>query len=355
MLSRFNFLYPVSLLCLLLTVPLLYAQSGTATITGEITDKAGAGQHGSSASTPSQAVGKSRVSPVKLIYPNGLALDSEGNLYISDTGTHRILKLDRQNRLTVVAGTGEGGFSGDGAAAVAARIFAPHDLAFDSEGNLLIADTFNHRIRRIDRQGVITTVAGSGEAKHSGDNGPALKASLNSPQGIAVDSKGNILIADTHNYVVRRVDRGGVIQTFAGSEPGFGGDKGLANKAQMSLPMAVAVAPDGLVFISDAGNSRIRRVDLDGKIQTLIGYGPGEGVYGAGFAGDDGPAEKAKIFSATDIEIDQAGNLYISDSGNNRIRVVRNNIITTIAGSGQSGFSGDLGKAPAAELNTPQK
>ncbi len=290
-----------------------------------------------------------------LIYPNGLALDDRGDLYIADIGTHRILKLDRQGRMRVIAGIGDGGFSGDNGLAAQARLFAPHDLTVDSEGNLWIADTFNHRLRRINRQGVITTVAGNGKAEYSGDHGPALRASLNNPQGIAIDRDGDVLVADTYNNVVRRIDRNGTITTFAGSEPGFGGDGGPANKAQLNLPMAVAVAPDGSVYISDAGNSRIRRVTADGKIQTVAGYGPAQDTYGAGFAGDGGPAEKAKIFSATDIRFDSAGNLFIADSGNNRIRVVREGMITTIAGSGRQGFSGDGKPAVAAELNTPQK
>lgn len=290
-----------------------------------------------------------------LIYPNGLALDDRKDLYVADIGTHRILKLDRLGRMRVIGGTGEGGFSGDNGPAAQARLFAPHDLAVDSEGNLWIADTFNHRLRRINRQGVITTVAGNGKAEYSGDHGPALQASLNNPQGIAIDRDGAVLIADTYNNVVRRIDRNGMMTTFAGSEPGFGGDGGPANKAQLNLPMAVAVAPDGSVYISDAGNSRIRRVTADGKIQTVVGYGPAQDTYGAGFAGDGGPAEKAKIFSATDLEFDAAGNLYIADSGNNRIRVVREGTITTIAGSGRQGFSGDGKPALAAELNTPQK
>jgi sugar lactone lactonase YvrE len=293
--------------------------------------------------------------PVRLVYPNGLALDGKGDLYISDIGTHRVLKLDRRGRLTVVAGSGEGGFGGDGGLATQARLFSPHDLAFDAEGNLLIADTFNHRVRRVDRRGVITTIAGDGQAKYAGDNGPARQASLQLPQGVALDREGALLIADTFNHVVRRVDRNGTITTFAGTVPGHGGDGGEASRAQINLPMAVAVAPDGGVYISDAANSRIRRVAPDGRIRTVVGYGPAQDTYGAGFAGDGGPAEKAKIFSATDLKFDAAGNLYISDSGNNRIRAVRGGIIGAIAGSGRQGFSGDGGQATSAELNAPQK
>jgi sugar lactone lactonase YvrE len=308
-----------------------------------------------SASSAWQATGKVRQTRIKLIYPNGLALDDRGDLYISDIGAHSILKLDREGRLRVVAGHGEGGFSGDGGPAIKARLFAPHDLAFDADGNLLIADTYNHRIRRVDRQGVITTIAGNGKAAYAGDNGQALEASLNNPQSIAFDRAGNLLVADTYNHVVRRVGREGTMTTFAGSQPGFGGDDGPAIKAQLSLPMAVAVATDGSVYLSDAGNSRIRRVAQDGKITTVAGYGPAQDTYGAGFAGDGGPPEKAKVFSATDLKFDRAGNLYISDSGNNRIRVIREGRINTIAGSGKKGFNGDGQPALVAELNTPQK
>ena len=284
--------------------------------------------------------------PNGLIFPNGLAVDDKGDLHISDIGAHCVLKLDRRGRLTVVAGTGEGGFGGDGGPATKARLLAPHDLAFDSAGDLLIADTFNHRVRRVDRRGTITTVVGDGKAAYSGDGGPAPQASLNTPQSIAFDRDGALLIADTFNHVVRRVDRDGKISTFAGTVPGHGGDGGDAKQAQVNLAMAVAASPDGAVYISDAANSRIRRVSPDG---------PAQDTYGAGFAGDGGPAEKGKIFSATDLKFDAAGALYISDSGNNRIRVIRAGVITTVAGSGRQGFSGDGGKALEADLNTPQK
>ena len=254
-----------------------------------------------------------------------------------------------------MAGTGEGGFSGDGGPATKARLNAPHDLAFDTEGNLLIADTFNHRIRRIDRQGVITTVVGIGEAPYAGYGAAAPKDRLNNPQGVAFDRAGNILIADTYNRVVRRLDRNGTLTVIAGSVAGLSGDGGPATEAQLNLPMAVTVGPDGGVYISDAANSRVRRITTDGRIQTVSGFGGGEGLGGAGFVGDGGPAEKAKLFTPADVKFDTAGNLYISDSGNNRIRVVRGGTITTFAGSGRTGFSGDGKEAMAAELNTPQK
>ncbi len=257
---------------------------------------------------------------VELVYPNGLAMDREGNLLISDVGTHRVLKLERDGKLTVVAGTGEAGFEGDGGPAASSRLNAPTDILFDGDGNLLIADTFNHRIRKIDGRGMITTIVGDGKTQ-----------TLNNPQSMALDREGNLFIADTYNHVVKRVDREGKVSVFAGTEAGLAGDKGPANKAQLNLPQAVAVGLDGAVYISDSANSRIRRVK-DGVIETIAGSGPGSGEGGAGFGGDGQAAGKAKLFSPTDLKFNSAGQLYVADSGNNRVRMIVHGVMMTVAG-----------------------
>src|SRR6185503_6964194 len=215
--------------------------------------------------------------------------------------------------------------------------------------------TYNHRVRRIDRRGVITTIAGTGDAAASGDGGPATAASLNGPQDVAVDRDGQIFIADTYNALVRRIDGAGVITTVAGSEPGLGGDGGPATRALLNMPTALAVAADGAIYVSDAANSRVRRVAPDGTITTVLGTGAGSGLGGAGFAGDGGPSSQGKAFSAMGLQLNRAGQLYVSDSGNNRVRIVRDGIVTTLAGSGASGFGGDGAAGAAAMLNTPHK
>jgi streptogramin lyase len=239
---------------------------------------------------------------------------------------------------------------------VAAKLNSPFDLAVvDGDGAILVADTYNHRVRRIDRSGTIRTIAGNGTSAYSGDGGPAVEASLQLPQGIAVDDDGSLYIADTFNHVVRRVDAKGEITTFAGSEPGLAGDGGPANKSQLNLPMAVAIDAHDRVYISDGGNSRIRRVGRDGIIETVCGYGPGALITGAGYEGDGGPPGKAKIFSAADIEFGPLGNWYLADSGNNRIRHVLYGTISTIAGTGEADFAGDDGLAIDAAFKAPQK
>src|SRR5262249_17908917 len=156
-----------------------------------------------------------------------------------------------------------------------AQLNAPHDLTFDAEGNLLIADSYNHRIRRIDRQGMITTVAGNGAAPYMAYGNAAPQDTLNNPQGVAVDRAGNLLIPDTNNRAVRRLDRNGTLTIVAGSRAGLSGDGGAATEAQLNLPTDVTIGPDDSIYISDSANSRVRRITTDGKIQTVTGFGGG--------------------------------------------------------------------------------
>jgi sugar lactone lactonase YvrE len=292
---------------------------------------------------------------ISLVSPNGLAIDDAGRLYVSDIETHQIVRVEGDGALTVIAGTGARGYGGDGGVAINARLNAPHDLAFGPDRNLYVADTSNQRIRRIDTRGLITTVAGNGTASYSGDGGRAANASFNSPQDIVFDRGGNLYIADSFNHAVRKVDRDGIISTFAGTEGGFAGDDGPAKSAQLSLPMALAVGPDESLWISDSGNSRLRRIGADGMIRTMSGFALGAGTGGAGFSGDGGPLQQAMVFAPLGLCFGPGGQLFISDSGNNRIRVVQFGMIQTIAGDGTVGIGGDGQRGVLARLNTPQK
>ncbi len=287
--------------------------------------------------------------------PTGLAMLPSGELLVTDIGSHRVLLRERSGRLRVIAGTGKGGFSGDGGPAAQARLHAPHDVAVDSMGRIYIADTYNHRIRRVDQRGVIQTIAGNGNDRLAGDLGPAVKASLSNPQGIGFTADGRLLIADTYHHVIRVVDKSGIIRRFVGTEAGLSGDGGPAERAQISLPMAVAGAPDGSVYLCDTGNNRIRRVTAEGVISTIAGSGPGSGTAGAGFGGDGGPVGAARLFAPSDIKVLPSGEVLFSDSGNNRVRKISSNVVDTVAGSGDAGYGGDGGPASQAKLNTPQK
>jgi uncharacterized protein (TIGR03437 family) len=273
--------------------------------------------------------------------PVNVAVDSAGNLYIADRDNNRIRKVSGGMIATVAGG---GSLLGDSGPATSALLSAPNGVAVDSAGDLYIADTGNNRIRKVSN-GVIATVAGNGGYSFVGDNGPATSALLNFPFGVAVDSGGNLYIADGANNCIRKVSNG-VITTVAGNgTPGFSGDNGPATSAQLRSPWGVAVDSAGNLYIADSGNFRIRKVS-NGVIATVAG--------GGSFLGDTGPATSAQLWGPEGIAVDSAGNLYIADTNNNRIRMVSNGVITPVAGNGGFGYFGDNGPATYAALNHPQ-
>jgi sugar lactone lactonase YvrE len=246
-----------------------------------------------------------------------LATDSAGNLFIADNFNQRVLKVTPGGVISTIAGNGTPGYGGDGGPATSAQLNEPWGVAVDSAGNLFIADLVNNRIRKVTTDGVIHTVAGMGAAGYSGDGGPATMAQLNYPVGVTVDSSGNLFIADSGNNRVRKVATGGTIGTVVGNGvPGFVGDGAAANLAELDKPTGIAVDRLGNLFISDHGNNRIRKVTPDGTIKTIAGLGT------AGFSGDGGSAPAAQIDYAMGIALDGVGNLFLADYDNNRVRMV---------------------------------
>ena len=293
-------------------------------------------------------------------------------------------------QISTVAGTGSAGYSGDGGPATSAQLNQPYGVAVDSQGNLYIGDQWNHRVRKVTPSGTITTVAGTGTAGYSGDGGPATDAQLNWPYGVAVDSADNLYIADYENDRVRKVDASsgtittvasglsgpcamafdadgncyiaefanprvsklstsGIVTAFAGT--GFGGspvDGVSATSSPVAAPAGLAVDADGNVYIASADANRIRKVDTSGIISTCVGPGT------AGTLGDGGLATAADLGTPYGVAVDASGNLYIAGTMGNRIRKVdTSGIITTVAGTGTGGSSGDGGAAASAQLSGP--
>jgi len=278
-----------------------------------------------------------------LFNPAGVAVDASFNVYEADSGSKRIRKIST-GIISTIAGVGGLRFSGDGGAPTSASFAGPAGIAFDSQGNLYIVDKANNRVRKISA-GVITTIAGNGAIGFFGDGGPATNASLNNPTGLAVDSLGNLYIADTGNSRIRKVS-GGVITTIAGNGTAtFSGDGGLATSAALNFPAGVAVDLNGNVYVADTLNRRIRRIAFN-RISTIAGTGA------SGFAGEGGPATSTSFFPSG-LAVDSSGTLYIADSFNHRILKFSDGIIASLAGSGESGFSGDGGNTSLAQLNAP--
>jgi DNA-binding beta-propeller fold protein YncE len=258
--------------------------------------------------------------------------------------------------ITTAVGTGEKGFAGDGGPAKAALLNGPFDIAFDAAGNLYFTDTFNNRIRRVDaRSGIISTLAGNGEAGYAGDGGPATEASLNEPYGIVLDRAGNIFVADRLNRRVRRIDAGsGIITTTAGTgEAAYGGDGGPAAQAGLAEPNGLAFdAAERHLYIADVADHRVRIVDLAaGTIATFAGNGKAE------HSGDGGKAREAGVFGARAVKLAADGTLYILERQGSSLRAVApaTGIITRVAGTGARGYGGDGGPALEAVFDAPKE
>ncbi len=269
----------------------------------------------------------------QLGFPTLGAYDAAGNLYFSDSSAHCVWKLDTNGTLTVVAGIGVPGFSGDGGLATRAHLFGPAGVAVDPQGNVYVADQLNNRIRRINPAGHILTVAGDGEAGFAGDGGPALAARLNYPESLAWGPDGRLYVADTFNHRIRVIDQAGIISTVAGTgEAGYSGDGGPAREARLRSPRSLCLLPDGTLLIADSANSRLRRVDAEGNLQTVAGLGE------PGMTGDGGSALAARLFLPVSV-VATAEAVWMVDSFDNRIRYIAtaDGIIRTVPGTGGGG------------------
>jgi DNA-binding CsgD family transcriptional regulator/sugar lactone lactonase YvrE len=286
-----------------------------------------------------------------LIHPSAVTVGPNGTLYFIDGS--RVRMITGQGMIKTVAGTGDSGDAGDGGQALSAQLNSPQALAIDPDGDVFIADTGNNRVREVDIRGKIFTVAGTGDAGYSGDGGQAVRAHFNAPAGLAAGFGGSLYIADTRNNVIREVAANGVISTVAGTGvAAYASDGVPATATPLNSPEALAFDSEGKLYIEDVGNGRVRMVDLFGSMTTVAGTGM------QGFSGDGRPATAADLSLATEggqaLTVDSEGNLYIADAGNERIRKVdlRHNI-TTVAGASRAGYSADGTSPLEASFNRP--
>jgi len=290
------------------------------------------------------AVNASLYDPVDSVF------DAAGNLYIVEAANHVVRKVSPTGAISTLAGTGVPGFSGDGGPAASAMLWFPNAIAIDGSGNLYIAEVNNQRVRKINlASGIITTVAGNGTRGFFGDGGPATSANLCDPIGVAADSAGNLFISDVGNQRIRRVDAAtGIITTYAGG--GSSMDEGAAAiSALLDSPYGLALDAVGNLFYVDQAQARVRRIDA--ATQTVTTFA---GSLVNGFSGDGGPATQASLSNPFDVALDSTGNVYIADTGNSRVRRVDSTgVITTVAGPGEYPTIGDGGPATSAFLNSP--
>ncbi|MDG0814571.1 NHL domain-containing protein [Cohnella rhizosphaerae] len=311
-------------------------------VDGIITTVAGNGQHGYE--------GEGKVATLTMLSPTGIALDAQDNLYIAENSNYRVRKVNSQGLIHTVAGMGSTGPTANGGQATATRLLEPNDVAVDHSGNLYISETYNWSVRKVDTTGVINVYAGSGAFGHSGDGGQATLAKMGVPSNLTIDASGNLYIT-TLSKVIRKVDGGTkVISTVAGvhNSGGYTADGEDAETALISNPGSVAVDGDKVYFTEGMDNYLVRVIEADGKLGTYAGNGTSR------YSGDGNEALNAQLQAPSNIAYDSRGNLYISDGENNRIRKVdTTGFISTIAGTGISGFFGDGGPADQAELSSP--
>ena len=296
----------------------------------------------------------------------GITLDQAGNIYFVDGAANVVRKVDRTSgTISTVAGTFLGfnfidptPSKGDGGPAIEAHLNAPYGVAVDADGNIYISDTGNNIVRKVAvSTGIITTIAGNPNAYgYKGDGGPATEAELYGPYDVAVDKDNNVYIVDSQNAVIRKIAAGtGIITTVAGSGPdhtGFAGDNGLATHAHLHTPQGITVDSEGNLYIVDSGNNAIRKVNASTAIITTIA---GTGQWG--YDGDDKLATLAKLYAPSRVAVDDAGDVYIADQGSHVIRKITTatGMINTLAGTaGVAGYSGDGGPAIEARLSSPQ-
>ena len=291
-----------------------------------------------------------RATEAELNQPGGVAVTADGGFLIADTGNHVVRKVSLKGVITRVAGTGAAANSGDNGPAIDAELHSPTAVATTADGGFLIADFSAGAVRKVSSEGVITRVAGTGAAGYSGDGGPAIDAELFLTFGVAVTADGGFLIADTGNHAVRKVSPDGVITTVAGTgSMGNGGDDGPAIHAQLNFPQGVAASSDNGFFIADTGNHVVRNVSPQGVITRVAGT-----TSIAGNSGDDGPATDAELNGPASVAVAADGGFLIVDGSNNVVRRVSpEGVITRVAGTGTAGNSGDDGPATAAEFNLP--
>jgi len=286
----------------------------------------------------------------QLCTPVGVAVDKFGNTYISDYGCWMIRKVNPLGIITTIAGAYMvASPEGDGGPATASRLYRPAGIAVDTAANIYVCDHGHNKIRKISNSGIITTVAGTGSAGYNSDGILAINANLNNPLDVAVDRSGNIYIADQANCRIRKVNTNGIISTVAGNGVcGFSGDGGLATSASISNAYGVEIDCKGNILIADYSNYRIRKVDSAGIITTIAGNGV------LGYSGDGGQATLAQLSQPSSVCADSKGNIFVSDMNNQRIRKINAlGIITTIAGNGTATNTGDGGLAVNATVNNP--